>query len=301
METLLVTGALGTLGRWTIDDLADEYEIVGIDRREPERSPYETVEYLAADVTEQGPIFELCLDVDPDAVVHLAAVPGAGHRAGGETFIHNVESTYNVFAAAGAVDADIVWSSSEATYGVTYREEARRLESLPVNETHPQRPEDAYGTSKQIGELIAERTVRRDDVSVASLQPSWIQVPGAYETAAVRNDFDIADPTPSGSLWSYVDVRDVARLIRLTLDADIPGHERYLAVAEDNYVDVPTDEAIRAAWGDLAPEWESDGDEAAFSSAKARRELGWEPIHSWREAETATVETPAIEGSAVGR
>jgi UDP-glucose 4-epimerase len=116
MRTLLVTGALGTLGRWTIDELAGEYEIVGLDLQEPERSPYETVEYLATDLTEQGPVWEVCLDVDPDVVVHLAAVPGAGHRAGGETFVHNVASTYNVLTAAGEVGADVIWSSSEATY-----------------------------------------------------------------------------------------------------------------------------------------------------------------------------------------
>ncbi len=295
MRTVLVTGALGTLGRWTLEELAGEYEIVGLDLREPERSPYETVEYLATDVTEQGPVWELCLDVDPDAVVHLAAVPGAGHRAGGETFVHNVTSTYNVLTAAGEVGADVVWSSSEATYGVTYREQARSLDSLPVDESHPQRPEDAYGISKVVGEIIAERTVRHYSVSVASLQPSWIQVPGAYETAAVRRSFDLADPTPSGSLWSYVDVRDAARMIRCALDADLSGHERYIAVAGDNYIDAPTDRAVAAAWGDSAPDWESNGDEAAFSSAKARRELGWEPTHSWRVAETERVDGPGVE------
>ena len=294
METVLVTGALGTLGRWTVEELAGEYEVIGLDLQEPERSPYETVEYLATDVTEQGPVLELCLDIDPDAVVHLAAVPGAGHRAGGETFVHNVASTYNVLTAAGEVGADVVWSSSEATYGVTYREEARPLDSLPVDESHPQRPEDAYGTSKVVGEIVAERTVRRYGVSVASLQPSWIQVPGAYETAAVRESFDLTNPTPSGSLWSYVDVRDVARMVWCALDTDLSGHERYVAVAEDNYVDVPTDTAIEAAWDDSAPDWESNGDQAAFSSAKARRELGWEPAHSWREAETEQVDQPEV-------
>lgn len=294
METVLVTGALGTLGRWTVEKLAGAYEIVGLDLQAPEHSPYETAEYLATDVTEQGPVFELCLDIDPDVVVHLAAIPGAGHRAGGETFVHNVASVYNVLTAAGEVGADVVWSSSEATYGVTYREEARPLNSLPVDESHPQRPEDAYGTSKVVGESIAERTARRYGVSVASLQPSWIQVPGAYETAAVRESFDPTNPTPSGSLWSYVDVRDVARMVRCALDTDLSGHERYVAVAEDNYVDVPTDTAIEAAWGDSAPDWESNGDEAGFSSAKARRELGWEPAHSWREAETEQVDRPEV-------
>jgi len=290
MDRLVVTGALGTLGRWTVEELANDHEIVGVDLREG-RSSHGTVAYLAADLTKQGPAWELIGDVAPDAVVHLAAVPGAGHRVGTETFRRNVISTYNVLTAAGEAGVPVVWSSSEATYGVTYREEARPLESLPIDESHPQHPEDAYGTSKLVGELLAERTVRRYGVPVTSLQPSWIQVPGAYDTAAVREGFDPAEPTPSGSLWSYVDVRDVATLVRRALAGlDEPAHERYLAAAPDNYLDVPTAAAIDGAWGELAPACDLDGDEAAFSTAKARAELGWEPAHSWREAETADVD-----------
>ncbi len=294
MDTLVVTGALGTLGRWTVDELADEYDIVGVDLHEPRRSPYDTVEYLAADLTEQGPVWEIITDANPDAVVHFGAVPGAGHRAGTETFVHNVASTYNVLTAAGEVDASVVWSSSEATYGVTYREEARPLDSLPVDETHPQRPEDAYGTSKVVGEIIAERTTRHYGVPVSSLQPSWIQVPGEYETREVRESLALEDPTPSGSLWCYVDVRDVARMVRCALETERSGHETYIAVAEDNYIDESTADAIDAAWGDLAPECDVPGDEAAFSTAKAERDLDWEPRHSWREAETAEVEGPKL-------
>ena len=295
MDTLVVTGALGTLGRWTIEELAGDYEIVGLDIHEPrEPSPYDSVEYLAADLTDQGPAWELLADIDPDTVVHLAAVPGAGHRAATETFLRNVTSAYNVLTAAGEAGADVVWSSSEATYGVTYRDEARPLDTLPIDETHPQRPEDGYGLSKVVGETIAERTTRHYDTSVTSLQPSWIQVPGAYETREVRASFDSEDPTPSGSLWCYVDVRDVASLVRAAVEAEVSDHERYIAVAEDNYIDEPTASAIDAAWGDLAPDCDIEGDGAGFSAAKARRDLNWKPRHSWRDAETADVTGPRL-------
>ncbi|WP_254863475.1 NAD-dependent epimerase/dehydratase family protein [Halovivax gelatinilyticus] len=292
METLLVTGALGGIGRWTIDDLAGSYEIVGVDLSEPTHNPYETVEYLAADLTEQGPAWEITAHVDPDVVVHLAAVPGAGHRGETETFLTNVSSTYNVLTAAGEVGADVVWTSSEATYGVTFGDEARPLAHLPIDETHPQRPLDGYGLSKVVGETIAERTSRRYGTAVTSVQPSWVQIPGAYQTRAVRETFDLDDPAPSGSLWSYVDVRDVATLIRRVIETDRTGHERFLATASDNYVDVPTADAIDAAWGRLPEECSLTGDESAFSTTAARSELGWAPEHSWRGAETADVDRP---------
>lgn len=295
METVLVTGALGQIGRWTIEELAGSYEIVGVDLRESETVPYDTVEYLAADLTEQGPAWEIAAHVDPDVVVHLAAVPGAGHRASTETFQTNVVSAYNVLTAAGEVGAEVVWSSSEATYGVTFGDDARPLDYLPIDEAHPQRPEDGYGVSKVVGELIAERTHRRYGVPVTSIQPSWVQTPGEYETAEIRAAFDVDDPTPSGSLWSYVDVRDVATMIRRVIETDRDGHEAYIAAAADNYVDAPTADAIEAAWGALPEECSLSGDAAGFSTKKARRELGWTPNHSWRAAETADVKTPEVQ------
>ena len=295
MDSVLVTGALGKVGRWTVDELADDHDVVGVDLRRPaDGSTREGVSSLAADLTEQGPTWELLADLRPDAVVHLAAVPGAGRRAGTETFMTNVASAYSVLEAAGRVGADVVWTSSEAIYGVTFGDEARPLERLPIDESHPQRPVDAYGTSKVVGEVLAERTCRRHGVAVTSVQPSWVQVPGRYETVAVREAFDPEDPTPSGSLWSYVDVRDVATIVRRALEADRDGavHEAYLAVAADNYLGVPTAEAIEAAWGRLPEACDLEGAESAFSAAKARRELGWTPEHTWRNAETADVEGP---------
>ena len=295
MDTILLTGALGGLGRWTIEELAGEYRIVGVDRHRPRGpTPYDDVAYFAADLTEQGPTRDLVDRFDPDAVVHLAAIPGADHRAGGETFFHNVQSTYTVFDAAGRVGAPVVWTSSEATYGVTFRDEARPLESLPIDESHAQRPEDGYGLSKVVGETMADWAWRRHGIAVTSIQPSWIQFPGEYETSAIRAQFSLDDPTPSGSCWSYVDVRDVARLIGRALADGPPGHERYLAVAADNYLGVPTADAIEAAWGTLPEDCDLDGEAAAFTTAKAADDLGWEPRHTWRDAETADVEGPRI-------
>lgn len=294
METLLITGALGTIGRWTVDALADDYEIVAVDLGRPDKSPYDTVEYIGADLTDQGAAWELASHVEPDAVVHLAAVPGAGHRPPTETFQTNVMSTYNVLSAAGEVGADVVWTSSEASYGVTAYGEAGPVDYLPIDEAHPQRAAEAYGFSKIVGELIAERTVRYYGTAVTSIRPSWVREPGEYNTERVRESFDLDDPDPSGSIWSYVDVQDVVSLIEAALVADTSGHEAYIAAAADNYIDVPTADAFEAAWGELPEDCSVSGDDAAFSTAKAQEELGWEPQHSWRDAATAAVEGPRL-------
>ncbi len=126
MDSVLVTGALGKVGRWTVDELADDHDVVGVDlRRPPDGSTREGVSYLAADLTEQGPTWELLADLRPDAVVHLAAVPGAGRRAGTETFMTNVASTYSVFEADGHVFGYLELENPEVIQDVMTNSEAQ--------------------------------------------------------------------------------------------------------------------------------------------------------------------------------
>lgn len=293
MDSVLVTGALGKLGRWTVDRLASEYHVVGVDLERPD-SDRDDVDYYAADLTEQGPAWELVSMAEPEAVVHLAAIPAIGFRAGAETFTTNVESTYNVLTAAGEADAEVVWTSSESTYGTVFADETWLPDYLPIDEAHPQRPEDPYGTSKVAGEEIADMVTRKYDIPVTSIRPSWINVPGQYETSAVREAFDPDDPDRSGNFWSYVDVRDVVSMIERAIETDRTGHEAYLAAAADNYLDHPTAAAVEAAFGGRPETCSLSGDDAAFTTTKAKQELGWTPTHSWRTAETESVPGPQL-------
>jgi UDP-glucose 4-epimerase len=295
---LVVTGAAGGVGSWIVDHFASAgHEVLGVDLERPP-GERENATFLAGDLTDQGVARELIRDSDPDAVVHCAGVPAMGIRAGGETFETNVLSTYHVLEAAGRAGADVVWTSSESTYGMPFAATPSVPDYLPIDENHPQRPEDPYGTSKLVGELIAERTVRAFDVPVTSLRPAWVSYPGSQQLARVRAAFDPETVAPgdqgSGNFWSYVDVRDVVSLVEAALAADIGGHEAYLAVAAENYLGRPTAETIEAVYDGLPEDCALEGEESAFSTAKARAELGWEPEHTWREAEEEAPDEPAF-------
>lgn len=286
---VLVTGATGGIGSWVVERLAGAgHAVVGVDL---DRAPggREGVRFYAADLTDHGQARELIQTESPDAVVHCASIPRLGERPGAETFRTNVDCTYNTFVAAGTVDADVVWTSSESLYGMPFAREPRLPEYLPIDEGHPKAPEDPYGTSKLVCEELAEMVVRRYGISVASLRPSWVNYPGSYELSAVRESFDPATAEPSGNFWSYVDVRDVVSLVERALEAEIAGHEPYLAVAADNYLGRETAATIEAVFGDVPDDCALEGEESAFSTAKARRELGWEPEHGWRDAENEEV------------
>jgi UDP-glucose 4-epimerase len=289
---VLVTGATGGIGSWVVERLAaDGHDVVGVDLRRPP-GERENAHFYAADLTDQGQAWELVQTTDPGQVVHCASIPRVGERPGTETFRNNVMATYNVLQAAGTVGADVVWTSSESLYGMPFADPPFLPDYLPVDEAHPKRPEDPYGASKLVGEQLARMVTRQYGISVTSLRPSWVQYPGDYDLTAVREGFDPGTADRSGNFWSYVDVRDVVSLVEAALAADHDGHEAYLAVADDNYLGRPTAETIEAVFGDLPDDCDLSGEQSAFSTAKARDELGWEPDHSWRTAESEDVAGP---------
>lgn len=241
-----------------------------------------------------GEAGDLIADVGPDAVVHMAGVPMAGLLSGSRTFETNVTSTYNVMTAAGRAGADVVWTSSDAVYGAVFADPPWLPDFLPIDETHPRRPEDPYGTSKLVGEEIAAMTARKYGVSVTSLRPPLIEIPGAYLSAERRAAFDPEAADRDGEYWSYVDVRDVASVVEAALEADAGGHEAFVVAAAENYLDRPTAETIETVYGRLPEDCALSGDESAFSTAKARSVLGWQPTHSWRTAAEADVEPPSF-------
>lgn len=262
--------------------------MVCVDRIRGE-SDHASVDHRQADLTDRGDVFDLLTAFDPDSVVHWGAIPDPTMHAGGHVFENNVVSAYNVLDAAGRVGADVVWASSESAYGFPFADETPLPDSLPVDETHPMRPEDPYGVSKVVGEEVAEMVVRKYDASVVSIRPSWIQFPGEYECL---------DHEPSeagvGNFWSYVDVRDVAGVVAAVLEADVEGHEPVLVAAGENYAGRPTAELVAEWFGDLPDDCELDGEQSAMSTARAGDLLDWEPRHSWREASDEDVPGPDV-------
>ena len=287
MDTVLVTGSAGGVGAWTVDALADAgREVVAVDRDAPPSDDRrDDVDYVAADLTDYGETRQVVDAAAPDAVVHLAAIPHPEDHAGSRVFANNAESAYNVFDAAGAAGARIAWASSESCYGTVFAEGDWLPDRLPIDEETPTEPEDPYGLSKVVGEEIAASAARRHGVSAVSLRLSWVTFPGDERLREARETFDPATADPSGNCWSYVDVRDVVAAIEAAIDPEtaIDGHEAVLIVAAENFLGRDTAATIEAVRGDLPAECDLRGDESVFDCAKAKRVLGWEPTHSWRD------------------
>ena len=294
METVLVTGGRGASGRWIVDRLAGDYEVVVVDYDHPGLGvdPAPHVSFRAADLAERDQALDVVAAVDPDAVVHWAAIPVAGTHPEGRVFETNALAAKHVLDAAGRADAPVVQASSDGAYGFFFAEPTPFPDELPVTEAHPLRPEDPYGLSKVTAEAAAGAAARRHGVPAVSVRPSWIQYPGAYACRAEEYVTDL--DAGAGNFWSYVDARDVAELVAAALESPHSGHEAVNCVGPDNALGRPLPELMREQYGRLPDDCAVEGDAAAYSVAKAERLFGWEPTHSWREASDEEVAPPDV-------
>jgi nucleoside-diphosphate-sugar epimerase len=88
--------------------------------------------------------------------------------------------------------------------------------------------------------------------------------------------------TRSWNLWGYVDARDVAQSCRLALTAEISGAEHYGITAADTVMQRPSDELMAEVFP-AVPHTSVEGTSTLVDISKARRDLGYEPAHSWRD------------------
>jgi nucleoside-diphosphate-sugar epimerase len=292
-DTVLVTGGAGRSGRWIVDRLAPEYDVVCVDRAGPglDARGRDGIALRTADLADAGETFDLVTAVDPDAVVHWAAIPVADRHPDGRVFHNNVAAARNVLAAAGRVGARIVQASSDSAYGFFFAEPTPLPDELPIDESHPRRPEDPYGLSKVCAETVAAGVARRDGVPAVSVRPSWIQFPGEYACRAHAYVDDV--DAGAGNFWSYVDVRDVVDLVVAALTASVTGHEAVNCVATDNALGRPLADLFEAAYGETPP-GAPTADGGAFSTAKAARLFDAAPTRSWRTAADETVPEPTL-------
>ncbi|MEJ7763714.1 MAG: hypothetical protein WKF80_13050, partial [Thermomicrobiales bacterium] len=132
----------------------------------------------------------------------------------------------------------------------------------------------------EVDERTGEMFHRRTGMQVVAMRFPWVATPGEI-VGRTRSPMEPAEE--ARTLWSYIDNRDAATFCRLAIETRGLGFEPVQVTAADTLSDVPTEELIRAH----APETEIrssiPGTATAFSLARARELLGFEPRYSWRD------------------
>jgi nucleoside-diphosphate-sugar epimerase len=140
-RTVAVTGGSGKLGRAVVAALIDEgWLVVNFDRVP---SPDSRARFIRTDLTDYGQVVEALSGIDEvhrgvNAVVHLAAIPGATFAPNVATFDNNLVSTFHVFQAAKLFKIhNLVWASSETLLGYPFNKPARVRAARRERAAHP--------------------------------------------------------------------------------------------------------------------------------------------------------------------
>jgi nucleoside-diphosphate-sugar epimerase len=278
-----VTGSSGKLGRAVVAHLRESgWEVLSLDRA---RVPGDPGPFIDVDLTDYGQVVEaLSGTVDEhrvrvDAVVHLAAVPASGLRSNAATFANNSAATYHVFAAARASGiAKVVWASSETVLGLPFDTPPPYA---PVDEEYAPRPESTYSLNKVLEEEMARHFCRWNPaLSMVGLRFSNVMDVADY---ALFPEFD-ADPTlRKWNLWGYIDGRDGAQAVRLALELDQPGADVFIIANADTVMARSSASLMAEVFPAVEVRKELGEHETLLSIDKARRVLGYEPRHRWRD------------------
>jgi nucleoside-diphosphate-sugar epimerase len=273
---ILVTGGVGKVGQWVVRKLLDSpaHEVTVFDRVPgPERG---AVKFLVGDIQDLGQVMEAM--ADSEAVIHLAAIHNPNIATASVTYQTNVVGTFNVHHPAFRLGIKrVVSASSNAIVGWSYSE-SFLPDYLPIDEAHPLRPADVYGLSKEIGETIAHSYTRKG-LETVMLRPSGVVTPEELEQ--IKKD---GGRRPTGfHAYSYIDARDLAAAFRLAVEQPIPSGTVLFVVADDSTVAEPLCDLYSRVMPSIGDKARSlTGNKGSYSNARAKRLLGWQPLHSWR-------------------
>lgn len=217
-KKILVTGGIGYIGSHTVVELLQHgYEVVIADNLCNSNA---TVLDSIETITQKRPVF-YCIDVCDKAAVYSlfqkeesfdAVIHFAAHKAVAESvqkplkyFQNNLLSLLNLLECMLAVDcSNIVFSSSATVYGDP--------DELPVKETTTfKKSLSAYGSTKQMGEDILEKTSAAENIKVISLR--YFNPAGAHESALIG---ELPLGTPN-NLMPYITQTAIGKIKQLTV------------------------------------------------------------------------------------
>lgn len=164
MARVLVTGAAGFTGQHLLERLAqDGHSLHGLVHRATGDQPLLESEHVA-DLRDLARICEVVGEVQPDYVVHLAAIAFVAHGDAAELYSSNILGTRNLLQALATTpkrpDAVLVTSSANV-YG-------NRREGV-LDESMPPEPANDYGVTKVACETLAR--LYSDRLPIMTVRP----------------------------------------------------------------------------------------------------------------------------------
>ena len=307
---ILVTGGSGRVGGYVLRELLYHGHTVSNYGRTPPL--VEDILHSPGDLGDLGALRAALRS--QEAVVHLAAVSHPKRAAPEQLMQTNVMGTFNVLEAARREGVGkVVFASTDATLGFAFQQHLKIPHYLPIDEEHPCTPEDEYGLSKLINEIMCKRYSDAYGLKTicVRINSAWSLDRAGAEIAArsgpMRSSSMTADdlwalyrkqieqpegplpvpgpPTPRVMLWGYTDARDSAQAIRLALENQSTLHDIFLTSADDTCSLEETSALVTRHFPGVALQAPLEGYASLFSHEKATRVLGYHPRYTWRNSD----------------
>jgi nucleoside-diphosphate-sugar epimerase len=307
---IFVTGGSGTLGGYVIRELLRAgHQVSDYSRTAPSMV---RVSFIQGDIMDLDRLKEACRG--HDATIHLAAVPGPGRATPAQLTTINVIGTVHVLEAA--VDAGVskvILASSGAATGFSFQKSALTPRYLPLDEEHPPEPQDEYGLSKLLAELVCKRysdaygvqtTCLRinnnwyldREEAAAAIGRGWAKrFNNVEELWLLRYRKTIEDPegdwpvpgppAPHKILWAFTDARDAAQAFRLAVEDASIKHDVFLINGDDTCSRTETRSLLARYYPDVPLKTPLEGHASLWSHEKASRLLGYQPQYTWRRSD----------------
>jgi len=237
-------------------------------------------------------------------IIHLAALPFTSDQQPGRqwmpqmfpedtTMQSNVMGTYYLMDAARRLGIKkVIFASSYYTLGLGFRISKKPyvVEYLPIDEDHPQRPEDTYSLSKLMGEEILKAYARAYDIKCYALRLMGVSYPyHPYELGVSIADKKAPDHRggPNGTTGQYADARDIAYAIGLMIDKDLDVEFDVFNISTDNVYKESPKEYVANLLPDLVDLARDMGPEdELITCQKLKDTFGYKPKFSWRNRES---------------
>jgi nucleoside-diphosphate-sugar epimerase len=279
-KKIVVTGGSGKAGRACVAHLVEEgYDVFVIDRVPGPAG----IASIVCDLTDYGQTIDAISaanggPLSVHAVVHLAAIPAPRLQPNAATFRNNILTDYNVFEACRRLGIKhVVYASSETVLGLPFDVPPPYV---PVDEEYPPRPESAYSLGKVLSETMAEQFCRWDpELKMIGLRFSNVMEPGDY---AKFPAFDKDATVRKWNLWGYIDARDAAQAIRLSVESTLVGADVFIIADADTVMTRPNQQLLDEVFPGVTQRESFGPNETLLSIKRAQRVLGFKPQFSWR-------------------
>ncbi|MCL2516502.1 MAG: NAD(P)-dependent oxidoreductase, partial [Microbacteriaceae bacterium] len=95
--------------------------------------------------------------------------------------------------------------------------------------------------------------------------------------------FDADATLRKWNLWGYIDARDAAQAVLKGLEHSEPGFETFVIASPDTVMTRPNAELVAEVFPGVEVRGELGVNDTMLSIDKARRVLGYDPQHTWRD------------------